>query len=211
MPFANYNELQAEVTDLLNRGDLAAKVPSWIVLVEKELQRILEGWQMRVEQPVTFDTSGRLALPTGFVRPVSLTLETDLAKGPIGLTTYERLQVYRGQQTSGIPQYAAVVASELVLAPVSDSQTTYTGTLIFDIQIQPLSADNPTNWVLENHPDLYLYGACVHSAPYLKNEERLSMWQGFYKDILGQIKIDRDRREFGGNTLIQRPKSALGA
>ena len=34
----------------------------------------------------------------------------------------------------------------------------------------------PTNWLLTKHPDVYLYGALLESAPYTKEDERINVW-----------------------------------
>ncbi len=210
MAFDTLTNLTTEITDLLNRGDLTAKVPSWIALVEAEVQRILQGRDMRTTVSVTFDTSGAVALPADFRSPVSLTLETDAFKGPVEITSYERLQLKRGELVTGQPRYAAVSNNTLMIAPIADSDTAYTGVLIYDATVAPLSASNPTNWVLTNHPDLYFYGAALHSAPYLRDDERIPVWEKLYTKAFEQVRIARDRAEFGVNTPIIRPRSALG-
>ncbi|HET7111731.1 MAG TPA: hypothetical protein VFI41_12740 [Gemmatimonadales bacterium] len=211
MAFDTYAHLQTEITDLLDRGDLASKVPSWIDLVEAEIQRILQGRDMRTTVALTFDTSGAVALPADYRSPVSLTLETDAFKGPIEITTYERLQTKRGQLVNGQPLYAAVNGSNLLVAPLPDSDTAYTGVLVYDATVAPLSDTNTTNWVLTNHPDIYFYGAALHSAPYLRDDDRIPTWEKFYTKAVDQVRVARDRAEFGVNTPVVRPKSALGS
>lgn len=210
MAFDTYANLKTEVADLLARADLATKVPSWISLVEAEIQRILQGRDMRTTISVTFDTTGSLALPADYRSPVSLTLETDAFKGPIEMTSYERLQTKRSQLVNGSPIYAAVNGSSLLLAPIADSDTAYTGVFIYDAVVAPLSNTNPTNWVLTNHPDIYFYGAALHSAPYLRDDDRIPTWEKFYNKAIDQVRVARDRAEFGANTPVCRPRSALG-
>lgn len=209
MAFSSYTELQSEIADLLNRGDLTAKIPSWIALVEAKLQRILEGKEMRTTLPIVLDTTGQLTLPTDLRSPVSLTLETTAAKGPLELTTYEALQTKRAQLgTGGLPAYAAVVNGLLYVAPVPGEDQD--AVLIYDAALAPLSNTNTSNWVLANHPDIYLYGAALHSAPYLQHDERIEVWEHFYNKAIDEVRLLRDRAEFGANTPIIRRKSALG-
>lgn len=211
MAFDTYAHLQTEITDLLDRGDLAPKVPSWISLVEAEIQRILQGRDMRTNVDLIFNTTGTAALPADYRSPVSLTLETDAFKGPIEMTTYERVQTKRSQLVNGSPIYAAVNGSNLLLAPIPDSDTAYTGVLVYDATVAPLSDTNTVNWVLLNHPDIYFYGAALHSAPYLRDDERIPVWKDFYEKAIDQVRVARDRAEFGANTPVVRPRSALGS
>jgi hypothetical protein len=40
----------------------------------------------------------------------------------------------------------------------------------------PALASNTTNWLLALAPDLYLYGALLESAPYIKEDGRIQTW-----------------------------------
>lgn len=211
MALDTYTTLQASIADWLNRGDLTAVIPDYIRLVEAELGRILKGRPMTTSVAVTFDTSGTLALPADFVRARSLTLETDLYMWPVEVKPYEYVIQKRGQLVSGPPRYVAVVGDQMVFAPIADSDTEYTGTLIYDAGLTPLSASVSTNWVLEDHPDVYLYGALAQAAPYLKDDERIPVWESRYRTGLDQIRELAQASEYAFNTPISRPVSALGS
>jgi hypothetical protein len=43
-------------------------------------------------------------------------------------------------------------------------------------KIPALTASNTTNWLLTLAPDLYLYGALLESAPYIKEDGRIQTW-----------------------------------
>jgi hypothetical protein len=61
--------------------------------------------------------------------------------------------------------------------------------------VNPLSDSNATNEILDNHPDIYLYGALVEAEPYLQNDKRIQTWASFYdrakKDIIDSNERDR--------------------
>lgn len=209
MALSTYATLQTAVASLLNRSDILEVIPDWVDLVEAELNRILDGRPMRTELAVEYDTTGRLAVPVDFLRPVALTLETDLYGWPIEVKSYEYIIQKQAQLVTGPPRYVTLVGDTLIVAPTPDS--TYTGTLIYDAILAPLSDSQTTNWVLTKHPDVYLYGCAFHSAPYLKDEERLPMWESLYRKALEQIRLLAQQSEYGVNTPVVRPISALGA
>ena len=37
-----------------------------------------------------------------------------------------------------------------------------------------------TNWLTDHAPNLLLYGALLEASPFLKNDERIAVWQGMY-------------------------------
>lgn len=47
-----------------------------------------------------------------------------------------------------------------------------------------LDDTNQTNWLTAYAPNALLYGTLAQAAPFLKNDERLPTWQGFYNDQL---------------------------
>jgi len=210
MALDSYLNLQTAIADLLNRSDLTDVIPDFIDLTEAELGRILQGRPMRTSLSVTYDTSGSLSVPVDFVRPVTLTLETSLYNWPIEVKPYDYLVQKRGQLVTGPPRYVTLVGDTFQFAPVADSDTAYTGTLVYDAALAPLTSTQTTNWVLTNHPDVYLYGAAFHSAPYLKDDDRMPLWESLYRKALDQIRVLATESEYGANTPVARPVSYLG-
>jgi hypothetical protein len=47
---------------------------------------------------------------------------------------------------------------------------------------EPLTVWKPTNWLLLNAPDLYLYGALTDSAPFIREDERIAVWKSLYEE-----------------------------
>ena len=48
-------------------------------------------------------------------------------------------------------------------------------------QLIPLLDDaNQSNWLTEYAPQLILYGALLEATPFLKNDERIQVWQSMY-------------------------------
>jgi hypothetical protein len=43
-----------------------------------------------------------------------------------------------------------------------------------------LDETNQTNWLTEFAPQLLLYGALLEATPFLKNDERIPVWQNMY-------------------------------
>jgi hypothetical protein len=47
--------------------------------------------------------------------------------------------------------------------------------MVYRQNIPPLASNSP-NWLLALAPDLYLYGALLESAPYIKEDDRIQTW-----------------------------------
>ena len=55
-----------------------------------------------------------------------------------------------------------------------------------------------TNWLLVRHPDIYFYGALLHSAPYFDDDQRIATWERFYGAAVSAANLRA--QEFPSNT-----------
>ena len=83
-----------------------------------------------------------------------------------------------------LPGGGVVVSNEIELAPTPDAA--YTIEMVYRQLIPPL-ATNATNWLLAAAPDLYLYGALLEAAPYIKEDARIQTWGLGLTNALGDL------------------------
>jgi hypothetical protein len=57
-------------------------------------------------------------------------------------------------------------------------------------RVQPLSSANQTNWFTVYAPQALLYGSLLQAMPFLKNDERLPMWQAQYDAIIQTLMAE---------------------
>lgn len=196
---ADYDELQAAIADFLNREDLTPTIPTFIRLAESRIDRELRHWRQerRSEAALSAQYS---ALPADFMQFVRLQLVDDRTGelSPVSMSTMLQMRADRNDRP-GRPTHYALTAQGLELFPTPDAE--YTASMVYYGRIPALSASNTTNWLLTEAPDVYLYGALIHSAPYLKDDARLTVWESLFKlgiDTLGTSSMDA---RFGGTGL----------
>ena len=195
MALSNYTELQASVADFLNRSDLTSVIPDFIAMAEAEFNRTLRVRDMvkRSRAPIT---SQYVKLPPDFMGMRNIDLLTD----PMTPLTYKNLSeidAHRSRDATGKPLYYSIVQDNIEFAPVPDGE--YTIEIVYYQKIPTLSA-TATNWLLTDHPDAYLYGSLMHSAPYLQADERIGVWAGKYQQVIQQIIEQDEKIKFSGST-----------
>lgn len=198
MAITTFSELKTSIANWLNRDDLTSVIPDFISLAEADIERKVRHWQM--EQRSTASLDARYTqLPPGFLEAVRFHLDVD--ERPIELLTPLALQQRRknNNDTTGKPQFYAVIAGQLEVWPTPDA--TYTGELYYYQRVTPLSDATPSNWILQFYPDTYLYGTLVHSAPYLVDDARAATWAALYQSAIDGINSNNDRAKFGGSGL----------
>lgn len=188
MALGTYSELQSAIAGWLDRTDLTARIPDFITLAESRLNRVLNLRVQEVETALTVADQGTtVALPTGFVAPIALWVNE---------TNGRRLLRYiDALQQPQIASAGTILAWTIRGTNIAlDRPTAGALNLIFRWQQSfALSEAAPTNWLLTNHPDAYLFAALVEAGPYLADDNLLTIWEGRLQQSLQQIE-DKEQR-----------------
>ncbi len=96
------------------------------------------------------------------------------------LRTYEYLRQYSPDVTQlGRPKYYADYGfNNFLLAPAPDAA--YAFEMAFIGMPPPLTVANQTNWFTDYAPDVLKYCVLIQCISFLKNDERLPLWQQQY-------------------------------
>ncbi len=211
MALDTFANLKTAIAQWLQRTDLTADIPDFITLCEDEIARRVET-EFERRDVITLDKE-IVTLPSDVREVTSLALDDDQRRGPIEILSPEQLTAYKaasGRSTS-YPRKAAITTNgtELILAPVPDQA--YTAEIIYSTKLDRLSATVTSNWILDDHSDVYLYGSLIHSAPFLKDDNRVqTTWEPRFEKALPQLAALIDRRKWAANTPVMRPRRIIG-
>jgi len=196
MALANYTDLKASVADFLNRSDLTSVISDFVTMAEADFNRTIRVRDMvkRSRAPIT---SQYVKFPPGFMGMKNIDLLTDPVT-PLNYKNLSELDAHRRKDATGKPLYYSIVQDNIEFAPVPDGE--YTIEIVYYEKIPALSDTDSTNWLLTAHPDAYLYGSLMHSAPYLQADERIGVWAGKYQQIIEQIMASDEKIQFSGST-----------
>ena len=197
MAITTYAELKTSITDFLNRDDLTTVTPTFISLAEADMQRRVRHW--RQEKRSNANLNSRYSdVPGDFLEVIRFGVTGD-NNSTLEMISQSQMLDRRMQNgnTSGSPRYYALTAGEIELFP-SPSAITSTE-LYYYSKIDPLSDSTASNWMLANHPDAYLYGSLIHSAPYLADDSRITMWAALYQAAIDAINAESESVKFGGS------------
>jgi hypothetical protein len=193
MAITNYSELKSAIADWLDRTDLTDQIPDFITLAEARHKRDfkLRRMETRVTANTIADTE-YYTLPDNYVAMRNIQLNTD-PKTPLEYLTPEQMdRIYAGSN-KGKPKAYSIIGNDIQLRPLPDSA--YEIEILYFKHFAALSDSAPTNEMLTNHPDAYLYGALVEAEPYLQNDKRLQTWSSLYdrakQDIISSNERDR--------------------
>ena len=198
MSISTYAELQTALSNWLDRSDLSARAPEFIALCEDTLNRRLRvrGMENRATATVS---SEYVALPTGFLEMRNFQLNTS-PKQSLQYVTPEHIDKFWIGSTTGRPQFYTFIGGEIQLAPAPDGS--YSAEMDYYEKLD--LATDLTNWVLTNAPSVYLYGSLMASAPFLKDDKRISMWAQLFEKAVSELEVADSRERHSGGSLVMR-------
>lgn len=204
---ADYDELKAAVADFLLRDDLTAVIPTFIRLAEARMDRELRHYRQEKRSNITL--AGQYNdLPADYLQTIRLQITDGPTSEVAPASTAQMLQMRADRNDrTGRPTHYTITAGSIELFPTPDAS--YAATLVYHGRITGLSSVAPINWLLTEAPDAYLYGALLHSAPYLKDDNRTALWEGLYKVALENLMIASGDAKWAGAGL--RVKTRRGA
>lgn len=193
----NLDALKAEIALWLDRDDLEARIPTFVAMAEAEFNRELRTPQM--ERTLTFSASDEdQPLPSDYLAMRNIYIEGSPDRPLRGMApTAQRIEF---DGSSGTPQAYILVSGGLRLVPPPSSAILLT--MDYFGRIDALSAVAPSNWLLENHPDAYLYGALFYAEAYLDNAIRASQWRGLFDQALQRIGRAAQADRYGAGPLV---------
>jgi hypothetical protein len=194
MAIGTYAELQTAVANWLDRDDLTDRIPEFIALAEAKMNRNLRISLMEnVSTAITMVGGTRdYSLPTGFTGMKEFHLTTSPVVALSYITPEMMNRMWAGSNT-GRPQaftlFSDAGTRKVKIGPAPDSA--YTTSMLYLKKIDNLSVANPTETMLTENPDVYLYGALLEAEPFLMNDARIQIWAGLLQQVAKDLQ-DRD-------------------
>jgi hypothetical protein len=132
--------------------------------------------------------------PARWHKTVSMNVTVGGVRQPVFLRKYEYLREYWPNPTQTDPPkfYADYDYTHWLIAPTPDDD--YAFEVLYYERIQPLDSSNQTNWFTIYAPQALLYGTLLQAMPFLKNDERIPMWQAQYDKIMQVLKAEDIQR-----------------
>ena len=156
---------------------------------------------------ITIDSETE-TVPTGFIGVRSFYILSSDTKYTLEYITPHNLFEIRGGSRSGSPRSYTIEADneteQFRFGPSPD--TTYTGYLSYYKNIEALSSSNATNYILDKHPGIYLYGSLYHAANFLGGMDP-DQKQNFLQMYIAAMERceNNDRQDsYGGAPVQQR-------
>ena len=188
-----YDSLVADVISYLERTDTATvdKIPTFIMLAEQVIaSQIKFLGNLTVQESQMIATQSVIDKPARWHKTVSMNVTVANNRYPVLLRKPEYLREYwPNPSETEVPKfYSDYDYTHWLVAPTPDLD--YNFEVIYYERVQPLSSTNQVNWFTVYAPQALLYGTLLQSMPFLKNDDRMPMWQAQYDLIINTLKAE---------------------
>lgn len=205
--------LKTALGNWLERSDISQRAEEFIALATSTLNLVIRDTRMVSHDSVTIASGTRYGtVPATMLEPIFLTSsDADL---PLDQVSIQQLIQLRRQMTQpGQPNFYAMVGRRVEVCPVPASEVTLE--LSHYKEIPALVNDGDTNWLLTYRPDVYLYTALLHASSYLKDDQKVALFQNMVAQqvqaaIQSQSTIQLDSKEAGPTMNAPRDVKAPG-
>lgn len=190
MALDTYANLKTAVADWLNKAGLSGvntKAAEFIALAEAQMNRELDVREMTATATLTISGED-MGLPCDFAGVRSFRIEGS----PAYPLEYAKPEEFDGAFGTGKPT-RYTITDRIVFDPVPDAE--YETRMRYRKRIPALGTGMRCNWLLDKHPDAYLYGALSQALIYFRDDER-QVIRDDYAAALSAIEEDDKRTAY---------------
>ena len=201
MALTSYSTLKTAVANWLNRSDLTDEIADdFIILTEADLNSKLRIRKMITQSSITIDSETE-SLPTGFLQVRNFYILSGGTKHSLRYVSPSHMDQLRGTSTSGTPEVYTILGDTFRFSPKPDSS--YTGYINYYKKFDALSVTNTSNFILTDHPAIYLYGSLYHAANFLGGIDpgQVQQWQQMYATAMERLERNDREDQYSGSPL----------
>jgi hypothetical protein len=206
----NYAEIVDISLSYADRADNAvtSRIDLFMRMVESRINRLLviEDMSIRYVFPEPNPTNGRYALPIDFSAMRDIVIVNSLdTTDRLTLSLINPEQMNTATSTvdidNSLKHFYQVLNSQIVIQPIVADGSKFLE-IVYYGNIVPLTSTVTTNWLSNNHPDLYIDGILVEINAFVKDPEATTLWDARFKQVIGEL-MDADNVLVYSGTPLQ--------
>ena len=189
LAFDSYGKLIDAISDWMNRTDLTGSAPQMIALAESRIKRKLKPFFNEATATATV-TDGLGSLPSDCGELLRVIYDNDTLPRRSSLNVSDL-----DYDTSATrPTSYTLEADGIRLWPACD----VTVDILYQVTLPQLSEENPSNSFLDQHPDMYFFGAMMFAEGYVANDPRAGLFKGLFDEALEEVSTYMSSQKYAG-------------
>jgi len=199
MAIGNYTDLLASVASWLNRTDLTAVIPDFITLAEERIARDLRARRQVVTTALmTVGGVQSVTLPADFLEAENIAITSTSPQAAMSIITPEIMdRKYPAGYQTGQPVVYCYLGNTIQFGPTPDAAYT----ISLDYYQRLNIATSTTNWLLTNHPSIYLNACLVEGCAYLMDVDKAQAYDARYNAAVDDLQLADDTSMRSGSAM----------
>lgn len=203
----NYSEILSACTAYADRQDIEvdAALDLFVIMSESRMNRVLKTRKqsVRTTTPV-FDVFEYYPLPVDYAGMRDIQINVPSATGGVGKTvplTYISpisMNAKKGMDV-GSKIYYSIIADQIQLYPPPAQGCSLE--LLYFQRVPNLTSDNPTNWMSDLNPDIYISGITAEIEIFAKNYEISKLWYERMSIAINELEESDEIERWSGSPL----------
>ena len=211
MALTNYTTLKASIANWLNRSDLTDEIADdFIKLTEADFNSKLRIRKMITQVSITIDSETE-SLPADFLQVRDFYILSGSRKYPLRYMTPSQMDQTKGTSNTGLPLAYTILGDTFRFMPKPDDD--YTAKLNYYKKFSALTSSNTSNFILTDHPAIYLYGSLFHAANFLGgyNPQQVQTWQQMFATSMERLEQNDREDQYSGSPLQVRSEDTIAS
>lgn len=201
-----YDSLVDDIQTYLERTDdqTLDKIPQFIMLAEQIIAAEIKFLgNLTVATSAMVASDNVIPKPARWRKTVSMNVTVSGKRQPVLLRTYEYIREYWPEPAStDVPLFFCDYDYQHWLVGPTPTLA-YSYEVLYYERVQPLDSSNQSSWFTQYAPQALLYGTLLQAMPFLKNDERMPMWQSNYDKIIEVLKTENVIRAADRQAIVR--------
>jgi hypothetical protein len=193
-----YDGLIAALQAWLQDSSFETTAPQLIFLAEAYLKR--EVRDQKREGTASLTGSASIVLPSDFAALRSAWLDTSPRQILLPTSPNVANEWY---SSPGRPRHYQIIGDMMELSPAPDAA--YTVNIVYERKFRNLFPDNQSNWLSEEHPDVYLWACLIQCEMFGWNDERVPLLKSALDEAIASVNAQAQRHKFGPGLAMRSP------
>ena len=201
-----YDSLVNDIQTYLERTDdqTLDKIPQFIMLAEQIIAAEIKFLgNLTVATSAMVASDNVIPKPARWRKTVSMNVTVAGKRQPVLLRTYEYIREYWPDPaaTSAPLYFCDYDYQHWLVGPTPTLAYSYE--VLYYERVQPLDSSNQSSWFTQYAPQALLYGTLLQAMPFVKNDERMPMWQSNYDKIIEVLKTENVIRAADRQAIVR--------
>lgn len=196
----DYQQLQSDIGEWIDRDDLATKIPTFIRMALHRINRKLRILDMEEIASTPLSAVNYFyGLPPRFQEMRNIYINTSPER-KLTYVTPKQMNL-RVDNNDPLPSLYTLVDGAIKLNKANPDNVGYSLMINFYQGYAMFAQPTDTNWLILNVYDLILYGSLIAAEGFIMTDERIPVWKSQFEETISELNEAAENARYSGDDL----------